>query len=136
MAYALTLANHAVLRVSLVKLWAMGLPASWNVFQARRARERGVLPGQKTVRGSSAWAEAPWLVLVTTLFNWRALANLRGVLEPIVGRRSGFVRTPKTAYADQSQAHAGPEASIDTAALVSNHPVDARNGQPARARHG
>jgi cellulose synthase/poly-beta-1,6-N-acetylglucosamine synthase-like glycosyltransferase len=107
------------------------------VLQAVVATSAMVLIGQKTVRGASMWAELRWLPLVSALFNWLALANLRGVVEAMVGRRSGFVRTPKAARGGQAQAYGGSETSVDAAASLSNHPADAREIQPAGVRrHG
>ena len=85
-----------------------------------------VLLGQTTIRGVSVWAAARGLPLVIALFIGLALANLRGVLEGLLGRSSPFVRTPKPIHAEEPRVYGELAASIDTGVALSKHPAEMR----------
>jgi cellulose synthase/poly-beta-1,6-N-acetylglucosamine synthase-like glycosyltransferase len=99
------------------------------VLQAIAATSAMVLLGQTTIRGVSPWAAARGLPLVIALFIGLAIANLRGVLEGLLGRRSAFVRTPKPTHAGPPDVYGELAASIDTAVALSKHPVEMRKSQ-------
>ena len=69
-----------------------------------------MLLGQRLVRGADMWTEARRLPAVIAIFLYGAMASIRGVVEVVGGRATGFVRTPKTGGepARQDQARGAP----------------------------
>ncbi len=69
-----------------------------------------MLLGQRLVRGADMWTEARRIPVVIAIFLYGAMASIRGVLEVLGGRATGFVRTPKkgVAPAHEEQARGAP----------------------------
>jgi len=69
-----------------------------------------MLLGQHLVRGADMLTEARRIPVVIAIFLYGAMASIRGVLEVLAGRATGFVRTPKkgAAPAREEQARGAP----------------------------
>ncbi|HXP76929.1 MAG TPA: glycosyltransferase family 2 protein [Stellaceae bacterium] len=84
MLYALAFANHVILLLSLATLWAMGLPATWIVFQNLRHR-RAALATEVRLLGMPLPpdAELPHVLVQIPSFNEGKL--VRGVCDAVAG---------------------------------------------------
>ena len=86
-----------------------------------------ILLGQRWVRGARSLTEVRWLPPLIVLFQCLALANLRGVIEAMLGRPSAFVRTRKSFRAGDPPMPRGGDMRIDTAPSLPNHSAETRN---------